>query len=584
MKTKGTLLLILLSSLVILNTAKAETIPGNSEIIADSLLKVIPTLKDTAKLKALIHLVYSTPENSGHAIEYCNLLFSEAKKQNNISCQSFALGKKVELQITQFNYDRQAIKEFEEFCKTHNYYAYYCSVELNIVISYLNQGKYILALNNAKLLYEKARELQNPEDVIRALNSIALVYWFMHNLTKAIEVQKECVQLTKNLEQADNLLLAELYIDFCDFYEEAKNYDTILIYADTLCYSIEKSMPEMPGYDYNEYFFRSGYYKCISQSYLGNHEKAYKYLQKMTNSFSSDWKGVTKMLLLQAQSTYYLNNQEYDKALSYINTAIQISRNNQLDEQSIILFLKLKAQAFFGMKKYKEAADLYRQINGTNDTLRIERYANQISELNTIYEVDKAKLRAAQATLKVKTFRHLIIGLVLISSFLITLVFLIYRNNNRLKQKNLVLFQRIKELNDQEIQQNEKKQNTSQALSGEDELYSRLNELMAKEKIFIDTTLTRKALSDKLNTNETYLFETIKKHLGITFSEYITGLRLNYARKLLSLTDNKLTVEAIAIDSGFGSRKTFHRLFRERYGLTPVEFRNMNTTDSRHKC
>lgn len=583
MKVNGALLLVLLCLLVDPNTVKAETLTSNSEIIADSLLKVIPTLKDTAKLKAIIHLVYSTPENSDHAIEYCNLLFSEAKKQNNISYQSFALGKKVQFQVDQFNYDCPAIKEFEEFCKTHNYYAYYCSVKLNIVISYLNRGKYILALNSAKLLYEKAKELQNPEDIIRALNSMALVYWFMHNVTKAIEVQKECVQLSKNLEQPDNLLLTELYIDFCDFYEEAENYDTLLLYADTLFNSIGKIMPEMPGYDYNQFFFRSDYYKCVSQSCLGNHEMAYKYLQRMTNSFSDDWKGVTKMLLLQAQSTYFLNNREYDKALSYIDTAIQISRDNLLDEQGIILYLKLKAQAFSGMKKYKEAANLYRQINGTNDSLRIERYANQISELNTIYEVDKAELRATQATLQVKTFRHLIIGLVLISSFLVTLVFIIYRNKNRLKEKNLALFQRIKELNDLEALEYEKKQGTSQALPEEEELYSRLNELMAKEKLFIDTTLTRKALSDKLNTNETYLFETIKKHLGITFSEYITGLRLNYARKLLSLSDHNLTVEAIAIDSGFGSRKTFHRLFRERYGLTPVEFRNMNNTDSKHK-
>ncbi len=52
-------------------------------------------------------------------------------------------------------------------------------------------------------------------------------------------------------------------------------------------------------------------------------------------------------------------------------------------------------------------------------------------------------------------------------------------------------------------------------------------------------------------------------------------MRLEHARELLSLPNTELTIEAIAIDSGFGSRNTFYRLFREKYGLTPVEFRKL---------
>lgn len=43
---------------------------------------------------------------------------------------------------------------------------------------------------------------------------------------------------------------------------------------------------------------------------------------------------------------------------------------------------------------------------------------------------------------------------------------------------------------------------------------------------------------------------------------------------MLDTPNCNLTIEVIAIDSGFGSRNTFYRLFRERFGLTPVEFRN----------
>ena len=35
-----------------------------------------------------------------------------------------------------------------------------------------------------------------------------------------------------------------------------------------------------------------------------------------------------------------------------------------------------------------------------------------------------------------------------------------------------------------------------------------------------------------------------------------------------------MTVDDIASASGFGTRRTFSRLFKERYSVTPTEFRN----------
>jgi len=54
---------------------------------------------------------------------------------------------------------------------------------------------------------------------------------------------------------------------------------------------------------------------------------------------------------------------------------------------------------------------------------------------------------------------------------------------------------------------------------------------------------------------------------------YINHLRLEYARRLLfSGISEKLTIEAIALNSGFKIRETFHHLFREKYRLTPSEY------------
>ncbi|MDR2497473.1 MAG: helix-turn-helix domain-containing protein [Tannerellaceae bacterium] len=53
--------------------------------------------------------------------------------------------------------------------------------------------------------------------------------------------------------------------------------------------------------------------------------------------------------------------------------------------------------------------------------------------------------------------------------------------------------------------------------------------------------------------------------------EYINILRLDKARQMLDC-HAALTVEAIAGECGLSAR-SFYRLFRERYGITPTEYR-----------
>jgi len=65
------------------------------------------------------------------------------------------------------------------------------------------------------------------------------------------------------------------------------------------------------------------------------------------------------------------------------------------------------------------------------------------------------------------------------------------------------------------------------------ELYSRIEELLKEPAVFSDPELSRKLLSDRLGSNEKYIREAILEHTGLTFSAYITGIRLAYARELL---------------------------------------------------
>lgn len=75
-------------------------------------------------------------------------------------------------------------------------------------------------------------------------------------------------------------------------------------------------------------------------------------------------------------------------------------------------------------------------------------------------------------------------------------------------------------------------------------------------------------------TNSRYLADAIRECAGnISLGEYLDGWRIRHSARLLAETDDPVGV--IADLSGFSSRSHFHALFRERYKMTPSEYRTI---------
>lgn len=55
------------------------------------------------------------------------------------------------------------------------------------------------------------------------------------------------------------------------------------------------------------------------------------------------------------------------------------------------------------------------------------------------------------------------------------------------------------------------------------------------------------------------------------FNQYLNAVRLDYACTLLKYTDQSIT--DVCLNSGFESQRTFHRVFRESYRMTPRQYR-----------
>ena len=92
---------------------------------------------------------------------------------------------------------------------------------------------------------------------------------------------------------------------------------------------------------------------------------------------------------------------------------------------------------------------------------------------------------------------------------------------------------------------------------------------------YVQQGLTIKELSKILYTNRTYLSAYIKTTYKMTFREWITGLRLEYAKNILK-EHPKINIQKLAESSGFLSQSNFIKLFSEKEGCTPAKWKKSN--------
>ncbi|MFT5167376.1 MAG: AraC-like DNA-binding protein [Saprospiraceae bacterium] len=106
-----------------------------------------------------------------------------------------------------------------------------------------------------------------------------------------------------------------------------------------------------------------------------------------------------------------------------------------------------------------------------------------------------------------------------------------------------------------------------------EQLYAKLNELMAKESLFINNDLTLTELAKRLDVHSNYLSQVINGKEQKNFYNYINALRIKEFIRLSALPENKkYTLLSLAFDCGFNSKSTFNKHFKENMGKTPTEY------------
>ena len=236
------------------------------------------------------------------------------------------------------------------------------------------------------------------------------------------------------------------------------------------------------------------------------------------------------------------------------------------------------------------------QIAEVYDSALVQQKQRDAAEMTTIYDVQGKERQIVEQRAGKRLFTAISIAVAIIALLAGILAVYFFRQQRIIRKKNSVIIRQIKEsltpnlspigegseytqgqkTDDQQAEEVTTSLSTRRGAGGEAELSQHIRSVIIRERLYLNTQFDRQAAID--------YFHLSKERIGAAFSQgsefptiadFINHCRLEYAKELLAVSP-EMTVDDIASASGFGTRRTFSRLFKERYSITPTEYRNQN--------
>ena len=101
---------------------------------------------------------------------------------------------------------------------------------------------------------------------------------------------------------------------------------------------------------------------------------------------------------------------------------------------------------------------------------------------------------------------------------------------------------------------------------------SQIEQYFLDEQAFVNPELSLDVLSKALHIPRHYFSPLFNQYIGKSFYSYVAEQRIAYATRRLKEEHGRLKIESLAYESGFNSKTSFNRYFKQFTGITPLQF------------
>jgi len=107
-----------------------------------------------------------------------------------------------------------------------------------------------------------------------------------------------------------------------------------------------------------------------------------------------------------------------------------------------------------------------------------------------------------------------------------------------------------------------------------EEHFKRVVELVEREKLYRNPTLSMDILAKKSNLSNGYLSQIINQKEGKNFYDFINTYRVEEVKTHLKDADfDHYSILGIGLEAGFQSKSTFNAVFKKMTGMTPTQYK-----------
>ncbi len=277
---------------------------------------------------------------------------------------------------------------------------------------------------------------------------------------------------------------------------------------------------------------------------------------------------------------YLVNSGQYAEAIR----CIKIQKKHMQEHHSIVTYYYIKSllrnefMCYYNLNMNKEASFSANENMVMADSLRAREKKDYVRAVKKVFADRDIQLQLIKHEQKAETSQIVILLATILVVALGLLLAISIRYNNILRRKdraNLATMEELRKLYNERTRQHT---DTIAVDENEDDDEDRkmfvviYNEIITR-KLYLKPGFSR---DDAISIVPMSMkqFSALFQKYSTGFVSFVNNLRLEHSLELIR-SNQEYTIEGIALDSGFSNRQTFHRLFVEKYGMTPTEYKRL---------